>query len=32
LVEENASVTVLDPAKSLTIDKYGNLLLMTKAN
>jgi N-methylhydantoinase A len=29
LVEENASVTVLDPAKSLTVDKYGNLLIAT---
>ncbi len=27
LVEENASVTVLDPAKSLTVDRYGNLLI-----
>lgn len=32
LVEENASVTVLDPAKSLTVDKYGNLLITTLAN
>lgn len=27
LVEENASVTVLDPAKSLEVDRYGNLLI-----
>lgn len=27
LVEENASVTVLDPAKKLTVDRFGNLLL-----
>ncbi|MDQ0394394.1 hydantoinase/oxoprolinase family protein [Labrys monachus] len=27
LVEENASVTVLDPEKSLTVDRYGNLLI-----
>jgi len=27
LVEENASVTVLDPDKSLTVDRYGNLLI-----
>ena len=27
LVEENASVTVLDPGKSLTVDRYGNLLI-----
>ena len=27
LIEENASVTVLDPAKSLTVDRYGNLLI-----
>jgi N-methylhydantoinase A len=27
LVEENASVTVLDPDKSLTVDRYGNLMI-----
>ena len=27
LVEESASVTVLDPAKSLTVDRYGNLMI-----
>jgi N-methylhydantoinase A len=27
LVEENASVTVLDPGKSLTVDRYGNLTI-----
>jgi N-methylhydantoinase A len=27
LVEENASVTVLDHGKSLTVDRYGNLLI-----
>jgi N-methylhydantoinase A len=27
LVEENASVTVLDPDKSLTVDRHGNLLI-----
>ncbi|EWY37757.1 hypothetical protein N825_09255 [Skermanella stibiiresistens SB22] len=27
LVEENASVTVLDPGKTLTVDRYGNLLI-----
>jgi N-methylhydantoinase A len=27
LVEESASVTVLDPGKTLTVDRYGNLLL-----
>jgi N-methylhydantoinase A len=27
LVEENASVTVLDPSKSLAVDRYGNLLI-----
>jgi N-methylhydantoinase A len=29
LVEENASVTVLAPGKSLTVDSYGNLLIVT---
>jgi N-methylhydantoinase A len=29
LVEENASVTVLAPGKSLTVDSYGNLLIAT---
>jgi len=29
LVEESASVTVLDPGKSLTVDRYGNLLIST---
>ncbi len=27
LIEENASVTVLDPAKSLTVDRHGNLII-----
>jgi N-methylhydantoinase A len=27
LVEENASVTVLDPDKTLTVDRYGNLMI-----
>ncbi|MER8447853.1 hydantoinase/oxoprolinase family protein [Mesorhizobium sp. M1066] len=27
LVEENASVTVLDPDKTLNVDRYGNLLI-----
>jgi N-methylhydantoinase A len=27
LVEENASVTVLDPGKSLKVDRYGNLMI-----
>jgi N-methylhydantoinase A len=27
LIEESASVTVLDPHKSLTVDRYGNLLI-----
>jgi N-methylhydantoinase A len=27
LVEEDASVTVLDPAKSLVVDRFGNLLI-----
>jgi N-methylhydantoinase A len=27
LVEENASVTVLDPDKSLSVDRYGNLMI-----
>jgi N-methylhydantoinase A len=27
LVEESASVTVLDPGKKLTVDRYGNLLI-----
>jgi N-methylhydantoinase A len=27
LVEENASVTVLDPDKSLIVDRYGNLMI-----
>jgi N-methylhydantoinase A len=27
LVEENASVTVLDPGKTLTVDQYGNLMI-----
>jgi N-methylhydantoinase A len=29
LIEENASVTVLAPGKSLTVDGYGNLLIVT---
>jgi N-methylhydantoinase A len=29
LIEENASVTVLAPGKSLTVDSYGNLLIVT---
>jgi N-methylhydantoinase A len=29
LIEENASVTVLAPGKSLTVDNYGNLLIVT---
>jgi N-methylhydantoinase A len=29
LIEENASVTVLAPGKSLTVDRYGNLLIVT---
>ena len=27
LIEENASVTVLDPAKSLVVDRHGNLII-----
>lgn len=27
LVEENASVTVLDPGKSLSVDRFGNLII-----
>jgi N-methylhydantoinase A len=27
LIEENASVTVLDPSKKMTVDRYGNLLI-----
>ena len=27
LVEESASVTVLDPGKKMTVDRYGNLLI-----
>jgi N-methylhydantoinase A len=27
LVEESASVTVLDPSKKMTVDQYGNLLI-----
>ena len=27
LVEESASVTVLDPGKTMTVDRHGNLLL-----
>ncbi|MCM2476388.1 hydantoinase/oxoprolinase family protein [Rhizobium sp. CG5] len=27
LIEENASVTVLDPGKTLSVDRYGNLLV-----
>jgi N-methylhydantoinase A len=27
LIEESASVTVLDPHKKLTVDRYGNLLI-----
>jgi N-methylhydantoinase A len=27
LVEEDASVTVLDPGKTLTVDQYGNLMV-----
>ena len=27
LIEENASVTVLDPGKSLSVDRYGNLMI-----
>jgi N-methylhydantoinase A len=29
LVEENASVTVLGPGKSLSVDRFGNLLIIT---
>jgi N-methylhydantoinase A len=29
LIEESASVTVLDPDKRLTVDRYGNLLIST---
>ena len=29
LIEENASVTVLDPGKTATIDRYGNILIHT---
>lgn len=29
LIEENASVTVLDPGKSATIDRYGNIMIHT---
>ena len=29
LVEENASVTVLGPGKSLSVDRFGNLLITT---
>jgi N-methylhydantoinase A len=32
LVEESASVTVLDPGKSLTVDRYGNLLISANAS
>jgi N-methylhydantoinase A len=27
LVEEDASVTVLDPGKTLAVDRYGNLMI-----
>jgi len=27
LVEEDASVTVLDPGKTLMVDRYGNLMI-----
>jgi N-methylhydantoinase A len=29
LVEEDASVTVLDPSKKMTVDRYGNLLIVS---
>ena len=29
LVEENASVTVLGPGNSLSVDRFGNLLITT---
>jgi len=31
LIEESASVTVLDPGKTMAVDRYGNLLLSNAA-
>jgi N-methylhydantoinase A len=31
VVEEAASVTILNPGQSLTVDPYGNLLLATQS-